>query len=149
MEVRYPRPDPLLADADRLRDLADGYFRLGPVFLGTLLAGYPLNVVLIIGFNGLPNLLLPTFLLTTAVVAWLTLAPLRKIGRGSGWLPATPMIVALLLGLTAPMCCGAIGFPIVMGAALRRMRRLGVKVGFLGPTREDVYACWRTLTKGS
>ncbi|RYG19174.1 hypothetical protein EON82_21765, partial [bacterium] len=130
----YPRPT-RPRDADRLRDLADGYFRLCPVFLGTLLVGYPLQIPLLIGFNGVPVLIPATLLITTAAIGWLTLGPTRKIGRALEWPPLGSMAVAAFLGITAPFCCGFVGFPLIMGAAVRDMRRLGVRTGFFGPTR--------------
>lgn len=147
-QADYPRPHADPGDADRLRALADGYFRLLPAFAGTFLAGYPIQVALILGFNGLPILIPATFAATTLVVAALTIGPLRRIGRGAGWHPAAPAIAALTLGLTAPLCCGALGFPVAMAAATRRMRRLGVRIGFFGPSRQDVYERFRVLASG-
>jgi len=125
-----------------LKDLSDGYFGLSRAFI--------INVVLALGVRlaGTANprleedlgLISVTVLVIAVIVFFATLGPNRKLGAGLGWKPSGPILASVLVGLNSALCCGIIGYLVLQGMAMKRIKQYGIKTGLFGLRKQDIQA---------
>lgn len=138
----YPR-ETVYGSADQLQALADGYYGLNFVVIGTL--------VVSLGGRGLVETIKAPDAHFSAALSLLAILILgvavasfpysRKIGFGKGWSDAGAIAASALLGLTAWLCFGLVGCAIMQSLALSEMRKYGVQGGmFRGPQRAWIKA---------
>lgn len=134
-----PRP---FGSPDKLEALMDGYYGLNWAFIGFVvlaIVGFSVLVAsdaspmgLVVGFGIL-------FIALVSLVA-LTYPCTKKIGFGLGWASSTPLLVSILLGVSAVVVSPIIAIIVLQLIAMGGIKSYGVKGGFFGVRKKDVKA---------
>lgn len=135
----YPRGNnpSTYGTTDQLEALGQAYFGYSWLFLGaiaTSLAGF--------GIAFATNIF-PYFIqmpLVFLVVTFGSHGLNKKVAYGKNWSSGAPLAASLLMGLSAILCCGIIGFVIIQTIALNEIKRYGIKTGTFTFTRKKFNA---------
>ena len=135
----YPRShsQSTYGTAEQLKALGDGYFGLYKVFIVNIVLNIASNIALRAG--GFFAFLVCAIVSAVAVTV-LSLPENKKITFGQGKPDSKAMVASVLTGLTFFICCGAIGYAVMQSAALKEMKKYGLKPGLWGLRKKDYLA---------
>jgi|CXWL01.1.fsa_nt_gi hypothetical protein len=135
--------------ADKLQALADGYFGLNWVLALNITLALCLRIVgdLVYGTEDAkvdPSTAMSFFLFVFVVLFLAVLVASlpcnKKIGIGRDWPGYWALIASILMGLNSTLCCGAIGYFVMMLVASNEMKRYGLSSMPLGMKKKVVQA---------
>ena len=141
--VGYSRPNtPFDADPARIRALVDAYKGFSLCFVYNVLALIGVSGVIgfFSGYTGQPvgNFIFVPYGLACVVAFVASLNPSRQYAIGTGKDPKGAIVTSIVLALQAWFCCGALGYVILQNRLNNEMKRLGLRIGFLGPNKREV-----------
>jgi hypothetical protein len=121
----------------------EGYYALNWVFLANVLLllfiWFGIGMVAVSGAEPAVAYLGGLLVLATSI-AILSYSHNLKIATAKGWGKSAAIGASVGMGLTAWLCCGAIGCSVMQNIALSELKRYGIRGGFLGIKRQAVEA---------
>lgn len=136
----YPRGEPPYGSPEKLRYIADGYFKLNSAALFII---FLYLIVFLIGSWSGPSLAvipIAAACLSIVVIGFIAHAAVIPLAIGLGWSELTVKVLTVLLAISSVFCLGIGGFAILQAMAGSELRRYKVRQRFSGYSRKNIWA---------